>query len=364
MKKSFLFIAALAASLMLVPSCKKELAPSVAQPAETGTLEVSFTVDGGPDTKAGAAYMDAKTYEAQINKVQVFVFGATGNLEAYKDCGTATTSGELKVKAGNVTAFVVVNGAAITGVTTLAQLQAKVTTLADNSVTAATGFIMAGSAAATVNATGANNCAVTVTRIAARVALMSITNNLPAAYGAVTFKCAYLSNVVGNQNLAATAAPATWYNQEGRKDEATRNTDHKIDGTTYVASCPTLTFHTGSNASIANGATLEFKSGNVADPQLYYCYPNNSTTAINGFHSTFAAQRTVLSVVLNFNGRDQYYPVELNKSAIDRNTTHTVYLTITGEGSTGPVDPIVKGAFTVNVAVGGWAAGQVYDATF
>ena len=61
-------------------------------------------------------------------------------------------------------------------------------------------------------------------------------------------------------------------------------------------------------------------------------------------------------------GKVQYYPVVLS-SALARNTTYTVGLTITGPGSDDPDKPVTKGSIAVTVTVDGWAAGAVYDET-
>ena len=58
----------------------------------------------------------------------------------------------------------------------------------------------------------------------------------------------------------------------------------------------------------------------------------------------------------------QYYPVVLN-SALARNTSYTVGLTITGLGSDDPDKPVTKGSIAVTITVDGWTAGAVYDET-
>ena len=167
----------------------------------------------------------------------------------------------------------------------------------------------------------------------------------------------FLSNVVGNQNLAGTASPSTWYNKEGRKDESPLVESHIIDGSTYTASCPTLTFKSVAQ-SVANGA-----SHTPSTPYFFYSYANSATASPSGFNATFAAQRSVLVVVATVDGAICYYPVVLDDAALVRNTTYTVGLTINSVGSTDPNKPVEKGAINVTVTVAGWQAGATYDET-
>ena len=216
---------------------------------------------------------------------------------------------------------------------------------------------MAGSSTATVSSGSSASCAITVSRLAARVALTSVVNNLPSSYGAITINRVFLSNVVGNQNIAGSAAVSTWYNKEGRADESTRNTAHIIDGSTYKASCESLTYRNVGN-SVSNGSSLT-----PSTPYLFYSYANSATTAPNGFSSSFAAQRSVLVVVATVSGTTYYYPVVLDDAVIARNTAYTVGLTITGLGSDDPNKPVSKGNLTASVTVSGWATGATYDET-
>lgn len=354
MKTKFILIAAACAALA---ACNKDL-PEVTIPAEQGEGQITFTVAGEEPvmTKAVTAYTTAQTYESQVNKVQVFVFGADGAINFYQDLGNKT-SGTISTTAGAKTVWAVVNGPDLSSIGKLSDLQATAVDLAANSTTAATGFVMAGNASVTVSAGASANCGITVSRLVSRVALQSIVNKLPASYGAITIDRVFLCNVVGNQNIAGNAAVTTWYNKDGRADEATRNASHIIDGSTYKASCESLTFKNVAQ-SVNNGASLS-----PSTPYLFYGFPNSSTTAPNGFQATFAAKRTVLTVVATVAGTKYYYPVVLDDATLDRNKTYTVGLTITGLGSDDPDKPVSKGSIAASITVSGWTAGVNYDET-
>lgn len=355
MKTKFISILAACAALA---ACNKEpvsVTPNV-EPEGEGIIAFSIDAEQAPMTKAVTAYTTAQTYESQVNKVQVFVFGADGAINFYQDLGNKT-SGTISTTAGAKTVWAVVNGPDLSSIGSLSALQATAVDLAANSTTAATGFVMAGNASVTVSAGSSANCGITVSRLVSRVALAGIVNKLPASYGAITIDRVFLCNVVGNQNIAGNAAVTTWYNKDGRADEATRNASHIIDGSTYKASCETLTYKSVGQ-SIANGS-----SHTPGTPYLFYSFPNSSTTAPNGFQATFAAKRTVLTVVATVAGTKYYYPVVLDDATLDRNKTYTVGLTITGLGSDDPDKPVSKGSIAASITVSGWTAGVNYDET-
>lgn len=349
MKTRQLLIAALAAFSMI--SCNKN-GLEVQTPQQMGTILLDV-VDDDIQTKAVTNYVTSLSYEKAVKSVQVFVFDGNGDINIYKDLGTST-SASINTTAGTKSVWAVVNGPSMSDIKKLSDLKAKAIDLGANSTT--TGFVMAGSASCTV-ASSEVSCSVTVSRLVARVALKKITNSLPASLGTLQVKNVYLSNVVGNQNIEGSASPATWYNKEGRADETTRNTSHIIDGATYKASCPELTFKSV-DQGITNGQALA-----PTTPYVFYGFPNSSTTKPNGFNATFAAQRTVLVVTASVDGKTQYYPVFLDKSTLDRNKAYTVELTITGPGSSDPNKEVDKGAASVSISVADWSAGATYDET-
>ena len=354
MRKTISLILATAA--VSLAACNKEAQPSVENGVpEEGTIMLSVTPQGGPETRAVNAYTTAQNYESQVNRVQVFVFGTDGKVNCYRDFGKELT-GSVSATSGAKTVYAVVNGPDLSAIGSLSELESKAVDLSANSVTASKGFLMAGRSSCTVS-TGTVSCSVAVSRLAARVVLKSVTNNLPAAYGALKVERVFLANVAGNQNISGTAAVSTWYNKEGRKDETPLVQGHVIDGSTYTASCPELTFKTV-GASVANNSSHE-----PSTPYIMYGYANSSTATPAGFTASFSAQRTVLVVAATVDGKLCYYPVTLSKSTIERNTTYTVALTISSIGSDEPNKPIEKGSASVTVSVDGWKSGATYDET-
>ena len=350
MKKTFFIMAAIAA---MACSCDKNSDCEPCQEAETkATLNVSLDFEDEPQTRA-TSYVTAQTYETKVNDVQVLVFDSTGALNAYVDADTKTSGISISTTAGSKTVWAVVNGPNLSSITTLSALQSTAVDLGANSTTETTGFVMAGSTTCTVGSSAAT-ASVAVKRLVARVALQKINNSLPGSYGALTVNNVTLINVAGNQNIAGSASVSTWYNKMGRKDGATA-TGQIIDGSTYVASHPTLTFKSV-GTSVANGGSLA-----PTTPYLFYTYPNPTTSDVTGWSSTFTARKTRLVVAATIGGTKYYYPVVIDTPA--RNTAYTVELTITGLGSTDPDKPVQKGSITASVTVEGWASGAVYNET-
>ena len=333
-------------------SCEPEKDCLPCQEEKTATLNVSLDFEDDNQTKA-TSYVTSQTYETAVNNVQVLVFDSTGALNAYVDADKSVTGITINTTAGSKTVWAVVNGPDLSSVTTVSGLSAMAIDLGDNSTTASAGFVMAGSTTCTVSSSTAT-ASISVRRFVARVALTKVSNSLPDSYGSLTVNSVALINVVGNQNLAGAATPSTWYNKMGRKDGATASSQI-IDGSSYLASCPTLTFKSISS-SVANGSSLT-----PSTPYLLYCYPNSTSTDAEGWSSSFTARKTRLVVTATISGTKYYYPIVID--APTRNTAYTVELTITGLGSTDPDKPVVKGSINASVTVQGWSAGAVYEET-
>ena len=351
MKKTLLIMAAIAA---MACSCNpdSDCLPCQKEDQTEAMLEVNLGFEDDMQTKA-TAYVTAQPYETAINDVQVLVFDSSGALNAYVDADTKTSGINIKTTTGSKTICAVVNGPNLSSVTTIPELNAKTIDLGDNSITSTAGFVMAGSTSCNVT-TSSQNVGVTVRRFVSRVALQKVNNALPASYGAMTINNVTLINVVGNQNLAGAATASTWYNKMGRKDGSTTSS-HIIDGSTYLASHPTLTFKSV-ESSVANGV-----SHTPSTPYLFYTFPNSTITDVCGWVSPFTARKTRLVVAATISGKKYFYPVVIDTPI--RNYAYTVELTITGLGSTDPDKPVSKGAINASVTVEGWATGSIYDET-
>lgn len=349
MNKHLLFFTA-AIAAVTVFSCS-EAEPE--QPkGETVQMTVNVCMPENFQTKAVDSYTTVQAYESKVNTIQIFVFDDEGVLNAYHS--TQNTSAILSVTAGPKQVSAIVNGPDLSEIKTQTDLQAYAVDLSANSTSGSGGFVMSGSSSCDVSGSS-SSCSITVSRLASRVALVSVKNSLPASYGSLKIERVWLSNVVGNQNLKGDASASTWYNQEGRKDESTRVSTHIIDGSTYKASIEELTYKSVSQ-SVANAATHT-----PASPYLFYAFPNSSETAPDGFKDSFEAQRTVLVVAATVNSKLYYYPVVLDQGGLSRNTTYTVGLTITGLGSDDPNKPVTKGGLNISILIDGWESGANYD---
>ena len=349
MKKGIFIMAAIAA---IACSCEPEKDCLPCQEEKTATLNVSLDFEDDNHTKA-TSYVTSQTYETTVNNVQVLVFDSTGALNAYVDADKSVTGITINTTAGSKTVWAVVNGPDLSSVTTVSGLSAMAIDLGDNSTIASAGFVMAGSTTCTVSSSTAT-ASISVRRFVARVALAKVSNSLPDSYGSLTVNSVALINVVGNQNLNGSASISTWYNKMGRKDGATAS-NQIIDGSTYLASHPTLTFKSV-ESSVASGA-----SHTPTTPYLFYTFPNSTSNDVTGWATSFTARKTRLVVAATIGGKKYYYPVVIDTPS--RNNAYTVELTITGLGSTEPDKPVEKGTINASVTVEGWATGSIYNET-
>lgn len=347
------FIALAAAAATLAASCDNS---AITPEAGEGTMQIKFNVPS--ETRAAAV-----GHEADLGSVQMLIFDSTGKLYKYHDFSSTEINAKSatveKVMTGTYSVYVVANGPALDDLTTLSALKATEIPLQQYNDPEG-GFVMEGHSD-NVSVTSGNTASpsITVSRFVSRVTLSKVTNGLAAAYGSLKVERVFLSNAVSAQNLggdkAAGSTAANWFNKEGRKDESTRVASHIIDGASYTASAPELTFaEIGSN--LTNG-------GSYTTVNRFYAYPNSATTKPNGFNATFAAQQTVLTIVASYSGKTYYYPVVLT-NAPQRNTTYDVAVTITGAGSDDPVKPVDNGSLKATITVQQWLDGTTYTETF
>lgn len=301
------------------------------------------------------AYLDQQTYEKQVNNVQVLVFDEDGTLNAYKDAGTTVTNITLTSTTGLKHIWAVVNGPDVSGVAHLDELKAIEVGLDANSITASKGFLMVGSVDYTVSNSNAEAASVTVARLLSRVALRSVTHNAPKAYGDLKIVRAFIQNVVSNHTLGnGAAAELAWVNQMGMNAESV-----VINGTTSLASCPELTY-----AEIGSDVKMN-EVYSPAIPDMFYCYPNVSSTYIA--NTTWSPRKTALTLAVQFTGVDQeirYYTIALpdtQSGTLKANTAYTVDVTITGLGSEDVVTPVEKGNYAASIVVAEWSTGAVLN---
>lgn len=362
--KKFFAIAAAAAALV---ACNEKIEIQTPANTEMGTLSICVAPESALLTKAAPeAYTAAQTYEAQANKLQILVFDASdGKLIHYeKFTSNITTTKDINVQAGSYNVYAIVNGPDITTAQQATETAYKAVTidLPTNSKTAATGFVMTGSAAnIAVTAQSGGTAAITVKRHTSRVALHKVTNACPAAYGDITIQNVWLANVVANQTVVGEDAPATWYNKFSRKNETPLNVANII--TSSSADEAALTFKAiGQN--VATGAAYT-----PATPDLVYGYANSTTSLVTfdkaNFQSTFAPTKTRLVVEAKVNGTVYYYPYDLAFTA--RNKAHTIDMIISGPGLDDPQgnpEDLKKNTLSVTVTIADWEAGESQEVSY
>lgn len=346
MKKISFFLAAVAATMFAISCNKVEDSKSAEQPAGE-PVQMIVDVQGDMLTKA---YTEEQAYETNTNVVQILVFDQDGRLNAYKNAGSVTSGIVITTTAGTKTVWAVVNGPNLeSNVQWESDLKQTVISLGDNSLDASKGFVMTGKVSANVTNAGNATAAITVSRLAARIALNSIKNSLPVAYGALDIKNVFLANIVGNIRLDGEFhSEKLWYNKMGRKDGATASSEI-IDGGTYTASFPSLTFN-AINEQPAHGVTYD---GSI--PNLLYCYKNDATAEVNTW-GTWSERKTKLIITAAVAGVTYYYAVVI--PSVERNKAYTVDVEITGLGSLDPDKPVEKGDVTSNVTVADWIPGN------
>lgn len=349
MKKTISMLALAAAVLC---SCDKDAECIPCEEGQkTATLSLSLGFED-PATKV-TAYTASQDYEKQVNDVQVFLFDADGRINIYRNCGTDVSGITLSTTTGQKTVWAVVNGPDLSSVSSLSALTEWAVDLAANSTDKSKGFLMTGSASCNVLSSG-SSATVNVSRLVSRIALQKVTNSIPEGYGAMTIDYVMLINVAGNEKISGGADISTWYNKMGRRDTSS-DASHIIDGATYAASCPDLTF-AAPGASVAHGA-----AHTPSIPYLMYCYPNPTTTDANGWSNSFTPRKTRLVMAATIGGTRYFYPVVIDAPA--RNKAYTVEMNITGLGSTDPDKMVEKGAATISVSVQEWLPGDAFEET-
>ena len=337
--RKYLSLLAGAALLLGAASCNK-----LGQRENVADLPVgayrTVTVGAVADEAATrASSTTVITGEAAVNNIQVWAFDGS-TLAAFAKANAASVEMSLRTDR-TYTLYAVANCSDdLSSLSTAAAIQAKTISLADES---RSGFRMygTGSLAAAVTAATVN-----VSRVVARVRLVSATNT-NTSLGTMTVKSVFLSNVVGNQNLAGSATASTWYNKMGRKTSTQ---------TDYVS---------GANADAAAMTAKDSPSL----PYALYCYPNSSTVTPNGWSTSYSGQHTMLVIAATFSTKGStvyYYPIDINKvtGTVEANHTYDVTATISNLGSTDePNKELESGKVTVTVTAADWEAGAEVNKT-
>lgn len=347
MKRFLLFIAG---ALLLggMPSCSR---PERAEPAGA-----ALSLRWGAATK-GAATPE----ERRVNTLVFYIFDDRGLLDVSYVCNAeelAAEKAEIRLKTGTKTVWAVANlsGASLAranACTTQEELESAAILLTDN---APGNFVMTACAGVNLSFSETPVCELTLTRPVAKVILGSVANRLPAPYGSVVVRRAFLCNVVGNQNIAGTADadPAAWINPEGTPDGGGR--EHTIGQGGYPAQAPDLTFRVLEDVVPSGGVRT------YPGTEALYAFANGRSGANDGYARPFVPTATVLMLVVQINRIEYYYPVALQNGLV-RNTDNVVNITLSGLGNTleeGPFNKLEKGGLTALVTVSDWRDGFSY----
>lgn len=366
-------------SALLPVSCDKiDGARADEAPCE---LRIDVRLPGAERTRTN--YTDLLDGELGVNGGYIFVFDATSSsesaqtLEVKQDissmsftASSLTKSASVTVTPGDKRVCVLMNvpSTVYSSIETYQDFLDIRYEMSDESVSGSKKYFQMAGTSDIVDVTAdGTTVAVDCRRVAARVALRSITNS--TGYP-VTVNGIWLSNVAGDYCANARTTVNTWYNRQGRKDESGRNTSHVIDGSSYTASLPDFTYESLS-ATISSGGSYRSSSQDPVD--LLYCFPNPKTSTPDGFTSSYSGEYTVLVLDVTIRDVRQYYPVVLSTVRsgctypIESNYAYTVDMTLSGYGSPDPNDPDdrvdMSASCQITVEIEDWITGASYTET-
>jgi len=350
MKKYFSLAASAALFLGLV-ACNKENSQYLSgnESAPEGTpVQLSVGIVSGTQTKATGVKGD-DTDEAKVNSLQVLVFRGDA-LDAY---GTIDNSTSITVSctAGDRVVYALVNGQDMKDVQTKTDFLAQVSALSNNSLTS---YEMLGVKDVTLPQT--SSVSIDVNRIASRIVIKKITNNLTSpALQALEFGVdeIYITNAAGDckfsrivgvaQDSTQTAYdPTVWYN--------------KME---YESSNCIADFHHD-----APGYKIAYEASKDTS-HFFYAYPNPAeakTSAAADFITggEWSARRTKLVLKCHIGPDTYYYPIIL--PVLENNKSYEINeLKITRPGSDSEDAPVSFADATFEVKVIDWTTVLVPD---
>lgn len=327
--------------------------PGAQSGAAMHEFEINLDCANPGETKALSPYLTAKTYESQINDVQILVFNSSGIIEHYSDCGNKTTGLKVTTSPGTKKVWAVVNGPSCASVYRESDLSSISFSQEAISLDASKGFYMTGSNS--INAGVESAVALGLQRFPARVSLMSVKNRLPEGLGSIVVKRAFLTNAQFKQNLSGSGTTPVYVNKMGRSEASPIRETDIINGTTHLATYPDLTFAT------LDWTIAKRSEKTPSEPVLFYSHVNNSTVSPAWNPSSYAGQKSCLVVVCEIKGTEYYYPIVLDK--LERNKCYTVSLSIEGYGSTDPAVTVSRDTYSVTISVNNWVSGGVIEET-
>ena len=320
MRKSMMMVAVLAG--ILAASCEKTDWP--VRPEDRPGAKATLRVSTDLQTKA-TGVVDAT--EKTINSLQVFVFNANGDVDAYKSgTGTALT---LECTPGTKRVYAVANAPSLSTLMTETSLKHAASQMSHNAIN---NLEMVGSKSGVSLVAGSNNVALVLNRITSRVVVKKISNQMfSPQYQAQTFqvKAIYLTNVASSTSYDLTASPTTYYNQKQ-----------------YLASpVDSLVYESIPSTTIAYGSSL-------ATEHYLYAYPNPSTALTEG--GTWSPRCTRLVIKAAVGSKECYYPINLPAPLLSNKNYVIDDIVITKPGSTNEDTPVTTAELSFSVTVSDW----------
>jgi hypothetical protein len=285
--------------------------------------------------------------ENRISNVQVFVFDDGGDIEAYKQekytNQTVLSSAKTFVDCtpGSKKIVVVANAPELSDVTSYDDLNGKTSFLADNGTR---NFQMIGETDLEVVA--ATEITIPISRIAAKIKIASITNNMSLDYYkdmSFSITNIFMLNVVGTTGYLGDKTPESWYNMMQREDNGSLR---------YM-----LDRNNSTPITVNYSETVTFTQD---QEHAYYVYPN-STETDSSDQENWCPRYTRMVLEARLGSEIYYYPVSI--PGIERNTAYEVHLTVTRPGSSLPDVPVDVVAVSITVNVVDWNDGAMVNET-
>lgn len=347
-------------------------------------------------SKAAGGDENALSSEIVINNLTIVAFNEEGNRLGYQratkgtgantfkanEDGTYTFNNPIKIKAVNVNVYVVANVAdnILGSLNTESDFLAQTTTLSQD--ISSTGLPMSSNAVAVTAASLTNttadaafNSIVSIQRVAARIQLTKVSVNFPNEKEKLELLGALLINGRTDSHLSVAVAGSTLdYGTAGSQAFGYgQYLENTYSGGLQVTNKGTLNsdFWTELTGTLKNGANTSvaafLSEGNPT--KYFYVMPNDlislSTNPAEG------KAYTLLSICGKYTDSEgiemgvRYYTVKIaldnvvtgtnTGGKVIRNTVYDVEVTLTGSGSTDPVNPESTAYLNASVSVANWS---------
>ena len=306
--------------LLLVASCQKWQGEDlIDQVREEGTIQVNLL-----KTKA---YTNAMREETLTTNLVYFVFSKNGAL--MKSGYISSDSGfSVTVPYGEMTLYVLANIDPSNFATVKNRLQFDNCQIKVYNGSPMNFVPMMGKETFTLNQSS-KTIVITLERYISRLNITKIFNRLTGQLTGkdMLVKYAYLTNVQGGFVIGFRANSSHWVSKFGRPDKGNVTKDSRITSSDQLLSSGN-TFRNISKTVVHNGDL------NFTKPLFMYAFPNYTQSDVTGWSDKFTERFTRLVLVVEIDGLDYYYPVNLTNMRC--NTAYDVSFVITKLGSDDP----------------------------